>query len=787
MNQNLPSHKSFPLKPGKTSLAMAWPMSLLAVLLFSFFPNLGQAQITLTCPANIVVSADSAACSALVTYSDPTTNATGIQSDTFFFTGSAQTWTIPANVMSLNVRLWGAEGSKAADRLPTNSAGGLGGYAAGDLAVMPGQVLTINVGGQGDSLGNGGFNGGGNGGSGSAGGSCFGGPAGGGGGASDLRLGGTTLGNRVAVAAGGGGAGRDYCNGSCQPCGCGGGGGGAGGLTGGSGAAGYNCGFGYAGQAVNLGGGATASTGGAGGPSDGGSGNPGLAGAIGIGGTGANGNYDVAGGGGGGGYYGGGGGGGANSGSGVAGGGGGGGSSFLDSLTNSSTVSGLRSGDGMIIITYGTSAPIVQTSGLSSTSSFPGGITTNAFIVIQGMDSATCSFTVTVEDNEAPTIVCPTAQTLQTDANCTANIPDYSAMAMGADNCDANPAISQSPMAGSALTGAPTTQMVLMTVTDSTGNIDTCSFSVSLMDTVAPVVQNCPANIDFTPTTLDCNPAITFTAPTASDACGASMSSTHVSGDNFPMGTTTVTFMATDSSGNMDSCSFDVTVNNPQLNNMITASPSTTACEGDTINLSAPPGFTYLWSINPTTQSIIVITGGTYWVDITDNNCTGRDSIDVTINATPAPVVAMNNGDLCTGTFSTYQWFLNGNAISGANSACYTPAMDGNYTVSVTENGCEGVSDVFLFVAIGEEFQNELFSIFPNPAEDELHIRMTQALNSAGEIKLYDLTGRVVLTKAFRSLKGTETVYLGELPGGTYVVEIASGSLLTRRSVVHLD
>ncbi len=49
----------------------------------------------------------------------------------------------------------------------------------------------------------------------------------------------------------------------------------------------------------------------------------------------------------------------------------------------------------------------VQTAGLSSGSTFPVGTTTNTFVVTDAAgNTATCSFEVTVTDNEAPTIAC---------------------------------------------------------------------------------------------------------------------------------------------------------------------------------------------------------------------------------------------------------------------------------------------------------------------------------------------------------------------------------------------
>ena len=93
------------------------------------------------------------------------------QITTFSFTGGLQTYTVPAGVTSLTVSAWGAQGGSGAigGGGVAGGVGGLGAYATGTLAVTPGQVLNIFVGGQGATP-TGGFNGGGSGGSTNAGG-----------------------------------------------------------------------------------------------------------------------------------------------------------------------------------------------------------------------------------------------------------------------------------------------------------------------------------------------------------------------------------------------------------------------------------------------------------------------------------------------------------------------------------------------------------------------------------------------------------------------------------------
>lgn len=215
---------------------------------------------------------------------------------TFNATGSAQTWTVPFGVTSARFQLYGAQG-RGADVTGSRVRGGRGGLAVATIAVTPNTPITIMVGGVGVAH-HGGFNGGGD--------AVY-----GGGGATDVRIGGTALQDRVLVAGGGGGGGA-ACIGSSGSA-FGGSGGGASGRAGSD----PQCG-------ISPGTGGTRSAGG----SDGG--------ALGQGGSGT-----ARGSGGGGGYYGGGGG---------RGGPGGGGSSF--GPAGYGTESGARSGDGVASVTY---------------------------------------------------------------------------------------------------------------------------------------------------------------------------------------------------------------------------------------------------------------------------------------------------------------------------------------------------------------------------------------------------------------------------------------------------
>ncbi len=185
-----------------------------------------------------------------------------------------------------------------------------------------------------------------------------------------------------------------------------------------------------------------------------------------------------------------------------------------------------------------------------------------------------CMITVELADTTRPTIICPNDTTLAVDANCAALIPDYTTLAVVADNCGTPPlgagglTVTQSPVAGTSVTpplggGALT---ITLTATDASGNFITCDFDVQLIDSLPPMIV-CPADDvisvdgnclvmlpDYRPNT---GPTDNCSDPAAITLTQSPIPGTPLSGD----GTTLdVTIIATDESGNIDSCKFMVSL-----------------------------------------------------------------------------------------------------------------------------------------------------------------------------------------------------------------------------------
>lgn len=423
-------------------------------------PLAGIPCVSITCPPNVIAYASDTACSAVVSYAVPSdTNVcvTAGSAVTFNYTGALQTYTVPPNVNFLRIDARGAQGGSVTTTCAAT--GGLGARMRGDVAVTPGEVISIMVGQQGLTNGS---------------------DAGGGGGSFVVRTGNVPL----VVAGGGGGATNNI-----GQCGSNRNGIDATIITSGT-ASGNGL---VAGGTNGNGGGASGGSGGGGGGffTDGTAGT-GLANNNGkayvnggAGGTGNNNDFGGYGGGGAGWFTGGnGGGGGGYSGGGTSGSqpftGGGGGGSF-NSGNSQVNAAAFQTGNGQVIITPYFSGPTYTslTTGLPSGSTFPVGVTTNLFTVVDSLSSNdTCMFTVTVLDTTKPEIVCSNLTVSNDPGTCGALVSFQNPVAT--DACQ-SVTVSQvsGPTSGSVFPSGSTS--VVFQADDSNGNTDTCSFTVTVI------------------------------------------------------------------------------------------------------------------------------------------------------------------------------------------------------------------------------------------------------------------------------------------------------------------
>ena len=216
---------------------------------------------------------------------------------------------------------------------------------------------------------------------------------------------------------------------------------------------------------------------------------------------------------------------------------------------------------------------------------FPVGTTTVTYSAYDAYGNAsTASFNITVTDDEDPAISgTPADISLTADAgNCSAVVTWSEVTA--SDNCAVD-SFSGSAASGDAFPVGSTT--VTFTATDIHGNSTTTSFVITVTDDEDPSISGTPADITQTADAGNCSAVVTWTAPTAADNCAVdAFTSDAAPGDTFPVGTTTVTYTATDIHGNTATASFNVTVTDdeaPAIAGMpgdLTADNSGGTCNG---------------------------------------------------------------------------------------------------------------------------------------------------------------------------------------------------------------
>jgi hypothetical protein len=143
---------------------------------------------------------------------------------------------------------------------------------------------------------------------------------------------------------------------------------------------------------------------------------------------------------------------------------------------------------------------------------------------------------------------------------------------------------------------------------------------------------------------------------------------------------------------------------------LIAEGDSIEICQGSSVTLtySGPNGYTPTWfdGSQGNTITFSPIQAGIVSVTATLENTTYTDEINIIFKPQPTSTItpsgqvlvcASSNFSLQanTGTGLSYQWFLNGNAITNATNAIHLPTAVGSYTVRVTDASttCSKISE----------------------------------------------------------------------------------------------
>ncbi|XP_022111822.1 uncharacterized protein LOC110991038 [Acanthaster planci] len=173
-----------------------------------------------------------------------------------------------------------------------------------------------------------------------------------------------------------------------------------------------------------------------------------------------------------------------------------------------------------------------------------------------------CSLTITVEDNEGPTITCHPPPPESADQGSTKTAVEYDSPDV-TDNSDEPPIVDCDPKSGSDFTIGSTE--VTCTATDGAGNTNECTFSVVVKDSEPPDLT-CPVRMTEGMDEDQSVGTISFDIPEAVDNWDKDpqVACTPDSGSKFNAGENVVVCTATDASHNKQNCTFIIEIEDRQ-------------------------------------------------------------------------------------------------------------------------------------------------------------------------------------------------------------------------------
>ena len=228
---------------------------------------------------------------------------------------------------------------------------------------------------------------------------------------------------------------------------------------------------------------------------------------------------------------------------------------------------------------------------------------------------------------------------------------------------------------------------------------------------------------------------------------------------------------------------------------VITPGGSVSVCQGSSVNLTSDQTGVMQWyrdgaGINGATGSnYLAIMSGSYTIVVSNaSGCGTSLPLAVTVNSIPTkPLLVWNTPQFSTTPgYAHYEWRLNGNLIAGIDSNIYKPVQTGSYNVSVIDNnGCRSNSDNFNLVVLAVAditVGNARLRYYPNPASTVLNIDVVNPVYNKLEAKLYDITGKLLLTQLLnqRSIQ----LPVDQLPSGMYQLLIYNDHERTMVKVV---
>ncbi|MFN8239077.1 MAG: T9SS type A sorting domain-containing protein [Chitinophagales bacterium] len=222
----------------------------------------------------------------------------------------------------------------------------------------------------------------------------------------------------------------------------------------------------------------------------------------------------------------------------------------------------------------------------------------------------------------------------------------------------------------------------------------------------------------------------------------------------------------------------------PLPNTILSVSPSNTVCSGDAVTLTASGASSYVWSPagSGTTQVINPSATVTYTITGTTNGCDKSATQTITVKPVPNVATLTQRNDTLfssvTVAGASYKWYKNGTLVSTTAVPNYKITSTGNYTLTITNNGCSSTSAIFVVSRVtGIRNSSSLINridLYPNPASQSLYIHILSGRNMNVQIHVLDIGGKEVLMKDVQVMKGEnyQSIDVSKYTKGMYLIQI---------------
>ncbi len=261
-----------------------------------------------------------------------------------------------------------------------------------------------------------------------------------------------------------------------------------------------------------------------------------------------------------------------------------------------------------------------------------------------------------------------------------------------------------------------------------------------------------------------------------------------------PTVTTTYTVTGTNGSNCQNTSSKTITVNPlPQIS--IQTSEST-ICAGNSTNLTASGGGSYIWSTgqNSTSISVAPISTSTFILTGTSSfGCQNVASIEIEVLSFPTVDFLNPITEFCLGqAVQSFEFTPIGGVLSGigVSGASFNPSIAGAgthiLTYTYSENTCSVSSELEVTVndcaSLDDKIGSNSIKVYPIPASDQIFLTN---LPQQGSLFLSNEKGQLLSTKEF--IGSEQTIDTSKLSAGVYFLNIHSDTENSIRKIVVQD